>query len=321
MNAPGTVVGLLSPEDLQRNNEYYFCRKHINGYIEEAIRESPRNQVIIADGVKRVSQWLDHWFAPWTDQTPSEKRYNSKHARLTKLQSLDLVELVTQIFVGISYFQVPTQFVNATGQLAAHLNLGNRRDSIETVAELCAVLCWTGAFTLGKREEDDVMMLHCHLPLPESILDAIARSAYPPPMVCAPKPVKSNYESPYLTFDDCRILGKHNGHSDDICLDVINTQAAVPLQLNTQFLSTVEEEPTFELDTPLKIREWHKFKCESYTLYSLMVRQGNLFFLDQRVDKRGRLYSQGYHINTQGSSFKKAMIELANTEIVEGVPI
>jgi len=51
-----------------------------------------------------------------------------------------------------------------------------------------------------------------------------------------------------------------------------------------------------------------------------MVSQGNEFYLTNKVDKRGRIYSQGYHINTQGTSFKKAMIDLAHEELVTGMP-
>ena len=51
-----------------------------------------------------------------------------------------------------------------------------------------------------------------------------------------------------------------------------------------------------------------------------MVSQGNRFYLTHKVDKRGRIYAQGYHITTQGTAFKKAMIELAEPEFIEGAP-
>ena len=54
-------------------------------------------------------------------------------------------------------------------------------------------------------------------------------------------------------------------------------------------------------------------------MFILMLNQGNRFYETHKVDKRGRLYSIGYHLNTQGSAFQKAMIELADEEIVEGV--
>ena len=50
-----------------------------------------------------------------------------------------------------------------------------------------------------------------------------------------------------------------------------------------------------------------------------MLYHGNKFWLQNKVDKRGRIYTSGYHISPQGSSFKKAMINLANKEIVTGL--
>ena len=51
-----------------------------------------------------------------------------------------------------------------------------------------------------------------------------------------------------------------------------------------------------------------------------MVQCGNKFYLNHKVDKRGRIYCSGYHITTQGTAFKKASIELAHEEIVTGTP-
>ena len=84
---------------------------------------------------------------------------------------------------------------------------------------------------------------------------------------------------------------------------MLNLMNAVPLKLNTEFLSTVEEEPTFERDTQAQIDLWSDFKKQSYSFYSLIVNQGNEFYLTHKVDKRGRIYSCGYHINTQGTPF------------------
>ena len=53
---------------------------------------------------------------------------------------------------------------------------------------------------------------------------------------------------------------------------------------------------------------------------TLLAKQGNQFYLTHKVDKRLRLYAQGYHVTTQGSPFKKASIELHKEEIVNGAP-
>ena len=94
----------------------------------------------------------------------------------------------------------------------------------------------------------------------------------------------------------------------------------VALRLDTDFLSTVEEEPTFDLDTQDKAESWAHFKEQSYCFYHLMATQANQFYFTHKVDKRGRIYSHGYHINPQGSAFKKATLGLSEAELIEGVP-
>jgi hypothetical protein len=139
-------------------------------------------------------------------------------------------------------------------------------------------------------------------------------------MGCEPLPLTHNYSSGSLTHNDSLILGSGNHHDGDICLDTLNIQNKVALSLDLQFLCKVEEEPTFELDTQEKAEQWLAFKRQSYTMYDLMAQQGNRFWLNHKVDKRGRSYAHGYHINTQGSAFKKAMLELADAEVVDGAP-
>jgi DNA-directed RNA polymerase len=43
----------------------------------------------------------------------------------------------------------------------------------------------------------------------------------------------------------------------------------------------------------------------------------NEFYLTHRYDKRGRVYCQGYHVTYQGTPWNKAVLELADKEIIE----
>ena len=317
----GQVIGRMTPVDLQRSNEYMYAEKHISKYVLKEIQDSPDTIAKRDLGVKLLKDWINKWKEPFTDQCNTESYYLKKNQRLKLIEALDLTELVTDIFAHIALIaQTPELFVSCTAQLAAKLGFDEKRDAIQTVAEIISVLSNTDAFDLTKEHSNSSVMMLSNIVLSPALKDAIERSQFMPPMVCTPPEVKHNYDSPMLTYNECQILGKQNGHSGDICLDVINTQNKVPLQLDTHFLSTVEEEPTFEIDSLEKRNNWMVFKRQSHEMYKLLVRQGNQFYLTNKVDKRGRLYSSGYHINTQGSAYKKAMIELANEEVVQGVP-
>ena len=301
-------MSTMLPRDMQHTNECRFSKKHIDGYILREIEDNPDTEAKVHEGVTRLEDWL------------SQSYYASKDARLNQLQGVDLEQTVRKIFINVAYCQVPELFTSVTAQLAGVLKMSEKADGIITIGEMLAVLCMTDAFDIIKADASSSLVVQSKIPVSDNLIRYIVQSRYLPPMVCEPTPVTNNHESPYLTHNDCLILGKNNSHSEDICLDVINIQNSVRLKLDLDFLKTVEEMPTFQLDDQRKIDNWHTFKVQSYEVYLMLAKQGNQFWLTNKVDKRGRLYAQGYHVNTQGASFKKAMIEFADEETVTGVP-
>lgn len=299
----------MQAEAYQEMIERRYNRKHIDLYIREEIENNPDMREKRKCGVELVEQWLQGSY------------YESKMKRLEQLKALCLDELVTDIFVGIAYCQRETLFTSVSAQLASRLKFSDKVEAIKTVAELLAVLCQTDAFDIDKVDKFASLTVISRIPLSQTTINFIEQSEYLPPMVCKPRTLKSNFSSGYLTHNDSLILGKGNHHDGDICLDVLNKMNQVPLKLSEEFLSTVEEMPTFEIVTQDQQDQWNHFKLQSYRFYSLMVEQGNRFYMTHKVDKRGRIYSQGYQINPQGTAFKKSMIELADEEIVEGVPV
>lgn len=300
---------LMLPHDMQRSNEYRFSRKHIDGYIQQEILNNPDMVAKLNHGVQLLEDYRSQTY-----------NYDSKNARIAQIQRLELEPLVLKIFTQIAYCQVEELFTSVTAQLAGRLGFSDKTDAIKTVAEMVAVLCMTDAFDINKADRSASLMVYSQIPLSESLLRYVAQSKYLPPMVCEPLTITHNMESAYLTHNDCVILKHYNAHTDDVCLDVINTQNKIPLSLNTAFLSSIEEEPTFTFKDPEQMEQWHKFKVESYETYVMLVNQGNRFYLTQKVDKRGRLYAQGYHVSFQGTAFKKAAVDFADGEVIEGVP-
>lgn len=298
----------MLPYDMQLANEYRFSRKHIDRYIRAAISNSTQTMAQYWDGVHRVRTWMNETF------------HASKQLRVSQLQGLDIEALVMELFVGIAYVQREELFTSVSAQLAGRVGFSDKADSIATVAELLAVLCYTDAFDICKASRSSSLVIVSHIELSEQLKGYIADSQYLPPMVCEPETLVNNHSSGYLTHNDSLLLGKGNHHDGDLCLDVLNTQNKVALKLSIEFLCSVEEEPTYELDTGDKLDHWAEYKRQCYQLYHLLVTQGNKFWLTHKPDKRGRIYAQGYHISTMGSSFKKASIELAHEEVVTGVP-
>ena len=296
--------------------------------IREEIDQNPDMAVKIREGAERLKNWLEGDY------------YDSKNRRLSQLKKLDLERLVQEIFVGIAQIFVPTLYTSVVAQLAGRMGFDDKRDSIATMGEIVAVLCLTDAFDISKDGPQASLMLVSRIPLSENLVGFILNTRFLPPMLCEPKELHNNRESGYLTFNDSLILGSDNHHEGNICLDVLNRMNQVQLKLDTDFLCKIEEDPNSEF-TVEKIKEaawdrgedisqheamerveqqkenWKNFKQQSYEFYALIAKCGNIFHLTHKVDKRGRIYSQGYHLNTQGTSFKKAMIEFAEQEFIE----
>jgi len=294
--------------DQQECIEKQFNRKHIDGYIKEEITSNPEIVNKMDQGIQLIREYM------------GKEYYASKNARIKQLERLDLSSLVLQIFIGIAYIQREELFTSVTAQLASRLKFSDKEAAITTVAEIVAILCMTDAFDIQKANKQASLVIVSRIPLSKETIRFIENSKYLPPMVCEPKHLENNYQSGYLTHNDSLILGHGNHHDGDICLDVINKVNRVALKLDTGFLCKVEEVPTYLLDTTEKAELWNIYRGQCYEMYKLLAKSDNKFFLTHKVDKRGRLYAQGYHVTTQGTSFKKASIELANEETVEGVP-
>lgn len=301
-----TVLTHMLPYDMQLANEHAYSRKHIDGYILQEL-EQPVVQQAIAHGVQLVQDWM------------SQSYYASKQARLAQLVDLDLIELVTKIFQGIAYVQREDLFTSVSAQLASRLQFSDKPEAIATMAELLAVLCETDMFDIIKASRQASLTIISRIPIREEVLRYIENSTFQLPMVCPPEYVDHNRKSGYLTYNESLVLGSGNHHEGDLCLDVINLQNQVALTLDVEFLKQHELQPSFDIQTPAQRQQWEDFKYTSQHIWLHLFNQGNRFYLTNKVDKRGRLYSIGYHVNTQGNQFQKAMIELADGEVVEGV--
>ena len=113
-------------------------------------------------------------------------------------------------------------------------------------------------------------------------------------------------------------------HRGDVCTDHIDRMNGVALCLETRLFEEMPEAGTKRFSgklTPEAVAEmdqWVEFCKKSNELY-LQVNdlEGNRFFMSHAMDTRGRCYCGGYYINYQGASYKKAMVQLANKEVVK----
>lgn len=158
------------------------------------------------------------------------------------------------------------------------------------------------------------------------VQEDIDRYQYPMPMVVEPLPINTNMDTGYYTQKASVIL-KKNHHNLDVCLDHLNRSNRIKFKIDGDTAITIKNKWR-HLDKPKPHEEYSEFRkrVKAFNKYNrtahevlnhLGIATGGEFYLTHRYDKRGRTYCQGYHCTYQGATWNKAVINLANEEIVK----
>lgn len=297
----------VATPDLQKAVEEQYSRKNVRKKIEEQVRDTPVLMKKLVEGEKLLSKWLDGDYYP------------TKNQRIDCLREFDLERLVMDIFITVLPLEQEILFTSAVGMLVNRLGYTNHVQGLKTAGELLAVLAPLKVFLLARNGIKQITIKSAYR-MPTPLKDFIKQTKYLPPLICPPKRLKNNMDSAYYTVRESVILGKGNHHENDVCLEALNTINNVPLKLNVEMLQSYNEACPDKLDTEEKRQAWKRLMEDSYEVFVDLVKQGNQFWLSHKYDKRGRVYAQGYHCSTQGNSFRKAIIQFHDEELVTGVP-
>lgn len=159
----------------------------------------------------------------------------------------------------------------------------------------------------------------------EDVQAELDRYQFPLPMVIEPREVKTNRDTGYVLNRGSVIL-KKNHHDGDVCLDHINRQNRVRLVINDDTAIMVKN-AWRDLDKPKdgesredfdkRVRAFEKYDRTCKEVHEKLSEASESFYLTHKYDKRGRIYCQGYHVNYQGAPWNKAVIELADKEVID----
>lgn len=159
---------------------------------------------------------------------------------------------------------------------------------------------------------------------PKDVQEDLDRYQYPLPMVVHPQKVRDNHDTGYYLSRNSIIL-RRNHHDEDVCLDHINRvnhirfahdfDTAQMIKNQWRNLDKPKEGET-KADFDKRVKAFEKYDRTAKEVIELLTAYGNEFYLTHKYDKRGRTYCQGYHVNYQGAPWNKAVIELAEREVV-----
>ena len=159
----------------------------------------------------------------------------------------------------------------------------------------------------------------------EDVKEMLDRYQYPLPMVIKPKSVKNNMDTGYLTVKRSVILNGSEYFDDkDMCLDHLNRANSVALSLNMDVVYSEEGKylrPNRNVnedfnDFRKRQKQADVFYTTSVSVMETIDALSDELFLTYRFDRRGRCYASGYHVSSQGDDYRKAVLQLANKEVV-----
>lgn len=160
----------------------------------------------------------------------------------------------------------------------------------------------------------------------KDVEDMLARYQFPLPMVVRPNKVTNNrMGSGYFDKRGSVVLNSSNiFDEEDVCLDHINRANSVALTLNMDVVASAEGNMIVpDRNIGESFEDYRKRKKQAQVFYetSLEVMKGlmalgNEFWLTHKYDRRGRSYCVGYHVNSQGTDYNKAVLELSKGEII-----
>jgi hypothetical protein len=173
--------------------------------------------------------------------------------------------------------------------------------------------------------DSQIRMFIVRFTISEDVQRDLDRFQYPLPMVVPPRVVKDNLDTGYFTHRGSIILRK-NHHDDDVCLDHINRVNRIRFAIDHDTANMIAnswrnldrpKQGETRMEFEKRKKAFEKYDRTAKEVIDLLLAHGNEFYLTHRYDKRGRIYCQGYHVNYQGAPWNKAVIELADRELVD----
>lgn len=292
--------------------ETMYNRNQARELIRNELRNSPEIYELVQKTVSLAKQWKKMEF------------FDSKNQRLEVLDE-DIFEDFYLDLLGVLAQRKMAQYTEIVGSVRGHIKTMADKPAIRTAGELISLAVLNDLIVLIPATRATSMQLVSRIALEEHTEALIKQYQYLPPMIVPPLEVHSNHDSGYLTVRGSLIL-KDNHHEEDICLDHINRSNGVALSLDTRVIRNIRDNRK-HLDAPKggesqeeyekRVQSFLKMEKDSMQVFAMLVNHGNRFYLTHKYDKRGRTYCQGHHASYQSNGYRKAIIELADKELVE----
>lgn len=301
----------------QNQLEHTLHKQHVSKAVADQIKEFMQPNIDAA--VMTLRGYLDtvHWHS-------AEIRKDT--IRHDNPESI-VMKILTAIVMSCQK-ELPFISIGSMIHLSDDLDtLGN----IQLACDLVSMLTTSGMYIINSSSTGSRTVQSLCTPS-ESVLRLMQLSCYMPPMIEKPQLLKSNTDSGYktITKDSIMLGGRLNDHNGCVSLDVINTLNANEYELDMNIVSqpkpwhreilSAEQLAVMDFDSQLDYQNALTTRIQYLEQFQYLIKvlEGKSIFFHHKPDKRGRMYSQGYHFNPSGSGYEKASINLKHKEVVTG---
>lgn len=269
-------------------------------------------------------------------QTPEVQKQIELEQLFSKNQLLPRVRAVFEnsdlpFRARMEEHQIPTEFgFDLLVQMAIHCKanistlVGLLRHHFANGQE-CADMLYRAAVADLVEWSSKSQMFECLHYISRDVQDELDKFQYPMPMIVEPLPLKGNKDTGYYLDHRSVILNK-NHTNDDVALDHLNRMNQIKLTVNMDVVKKIANswrnldklkpgETKEKFDR--RKRAFEKFDKTAKDVLSLITSVSNTVYLTHAYDKRGRTYCRGYHYSYQSTPWCKAIVELADKELVE----
>jgi len=244
--------------------------------------------------------------------------YQSKELRLDLIRHLYTADIASEILMVVTPLNGVTSIQNIAARLATWLELDDVFTGVRTAAELLAVCRHAGLYEMRAASEGNTkyMSIEPLGSLDKGTLEFIEKTMYPAPMITKPKDWHTNNDGGYISTRSSVLLGRQTHHDEYQALDALNIAQSIAWELD---VATLQEQEMSKkpFDTPEQLTAFQRMADTSRSVCRDLYRLGNKFYLVCKYDFRGRVYTQGYHVNHQSTAYKKAVLNFAKHEVIQ----
>lgn len=310
----------MSLYDQQLLNEELFDKSHTVETMRDSLEKDFQQYVDAYTGI--IKQYYSQTDFSYTLKDGTKKNWDSKQSRFEDMQELDIEKLAWDCIVFCLCKKLTT-FTEVLGKFYKKFKHETDRMNLESASEFIALLNQTPFIDViyPRDAEEGVLMIQSNVTLEKSLQDYLENQRFTLPSLIQPTPVETNSDTGYTTIKGSIILsGRHHEH--EVCLDHINRCNSVALSIEERLIGNVEpvfkhKEEETELENQRRLENFNQCNRESAGIYAHLLAMGNKFYLTHRYCSRGRTYAYGYHMNSQGDNWRKAVLTLANKELVQ----